>query len=538
MHFCTFIAISKLTMALRSLTVLLELGLVHYVLAALLLGIIVWVWRVSLSMNLAESSRLTTRVSTQEGLKDDVKLEGIPEAPGALPIIGHLHMLGGRKGQNDATIFSQWAKSVDSDLFSCRLGDQITVVVNTFSAAKDLWVTQSASLLDRPQQPGFLDKLGVDITGSPFTDQIRRCRAAAMRALGKNMWPEYYQLLKPSSEGLIVYLKEQGQSGKALVDIYPRLRIMLFDLGLSLTYGVRYGQFDDAFMDSFLTSILDITSVRASTANFRFYIRLLRWFPEPMSKTIAAEKVRAAHVKEIYQAYKDRVAQDGEVSCVVSSLGSDRLTEDEIHGTCLSLLQAAPDTVATALYQCIAFLASPDGNSFQTKMHDSILATYGGDRRLAWTNAFREEKVPLVTSLYKEALRFYTVTPYSVPHQTTKEIHYKGRVIPRGVAVYMNAQQANHDTAHFGQDAWSFNPERFVGNNSPMPHLGFGAGGRICPAMALSNRILSAMLIRLSLAFEMKLGDPKAGARVPILDPIDFSAVHTELVAAPRGFRL
>lgn len=49
----------------------------------------------------------------------------------------------------------------------------------------DLWIGQSNSLIDRPHQPGFLDKLGVDLTGSPMTPQIRKCRAAGMRALGK-----------------------------------------------------------------------------------------------------------------------------------------------------------------------------------------------------------------------------------------------------------------------------------------------------------------------------------------------------------------
>ncbi|KAL2415612.1 Phenylacetate 2-hydroxylase [Exophiala dermatitidis] len=460
----------------------------------------------------------------------------IVEAPGGLPFIGHLHLLGGRKGENDATMYAQWAQEVKSDIISCRLGDQVTVVVNTFAAVRDLWVTRSACLLDRPPQPGFLDKLGVDITGSPMTEQIRRCRAASLKALGKSMWPEYYQLLEPSSEGLVWSLRQDGQSGAKLVDIFPRLRTMIFDLGLSLSYGVRYGLFDDAFMDSFLKSILDITAVRASTANPRHYMRLLRIFPEFTSQTIAAERIRARHIKEIYQAYKDRVAQEGQVRCVVTSLTEDGLSEDEIHGTCVSLLQAAPDTIATGLYQCIAFLSSPDGLSFQDKMYQSILHVYGGDRKRAWDQAFREEKVPLVTSLYKESLRFFTITPYSAPRQTSRDIHYQGRVIPKGVAVLMNAQHANHDTSHFGPDAWSFNPERFVDNDSPLPHLTFGAGGRICPAMALSNRILSALLIRLTLAFEMRQSTTLEGGRLPVLDAVRFSDVHDQLVAAPRHF--
>lgn len=50
---------------------------------------------------------------------------------------------------------------------------------------KSLWVSQSHALSDRPHQPGFVDRLGIDLTGFPMTDQLRKCRAAAMRALGK-----------------------------------------------------------------------------------------------------------------------------------------------------------------------------------------------------------------------------------------------------------------------------------------------------------------------------------------------------------------
>lgn len=54
----------------------------------------------------------------------------------------------------------------------------------------------------------------------------------------------------------------------------------------------------------------------------------------------------------------------------------------------------------------------------------------------------------------------------------------------------MNAQEANHDKSWYGGDAAIFNPKRFLGSDTPLPHLTFGAGSRICPAVGLSNRII------------------------------------------------
>lgn len=102
-----------------------------------------------------------------------------------MPFIGHLHLLGGRSGRNDTSVYSEWATQVGAKAFQCVLGNQRTVVVCDWDTMHQLWVGQSNSLIDRPHQPGFVDKLGIDLTGSCMTDQIRKCRAAGMRALAK-----------------------------------------------------------------------------------------------------------------------------------------------------------------------------------------------------------------------------------------------------------------------------------------------------------------------------------------------------------------
>ncbi|KAF2091592.1 cytochrome P450 [Saccharata proteae CBS 121410] len=463
------------------------------------------------------------------------KISGLPEVPGQLPFVGHLHALGGRQPKNDSTVFAEWGEQLHADIFQCRIGDQRTVIVNTFAKMRDLWINRANAILDRPYQPGFVDKLGVDITGSSMTDQIRRCRQAAMRALGKPMWPKYYHLLEPSSSGLVSRLYTQGLNGGKAIDAYPYLRHIVFDLTLSITYGARFGEVNDEFMITFLRSINAISAIRNSTKSYRQWIPLLRLWPERTSETVAAERVRQKHLDVLYGGYKQRVANGEEVDCIVRSLGDDKLSEEEIHGTCVSLLQAAPDTVASGMYQCIAWLSSPAGQDTQTKAYNAILEAYAGDRDRAWQMAFREEKVPLVVSLYKETLRYFTFTPYATPRAASKDVKYGDIAIPKGMTMIINAQQINHDPAHYGPDVWEFKPDRFIGNDNPLPHVAFGAGGRICPAVAISNRIIYAVLVRLLLAFEIKESSDPA-ARKPVIDPIHFSDVYGEIVAHPKFF--
>ena len=109
-----------------------------------------------------------------------------------------------------------------------------------------------------------------------------------------------------------------------------------------------------------------------------------------------------------------------------------------------------------------------------------------------------------------------------------------GAVVPKGTTFIMNAQQVNHDEEHFGSDAWSFRPERFIDAKPGLKHVAFGAGSRICPAVAISDRIIRALVTRLILAFEMD-SSKEVGGR-PNIDAIQFSHVVDELVAHPSFY--
>lgn len=307
----------------------------------------------------------------------------------------------------------------------------------------------------------------------------------------------------------------------------------MLDLTLNLSYGARAGDFDDELTNSLLNSLYAITSVRGSTAEYRHFVPLMNLIPRRGGEKIVidAAKERQRCIDIFYGQYLDKAKKGETPTCIVSSLGADKLTLDEIHGTCMSLLQAAPDTVSSSVYQCCAWLSSPEGQPFQKEIHVAILEAYDGDPDEAFKMAFQQEKIPLVVSLYKETLRFYSTAAFN-HRRASKEIQIYGTTIPKGMGVTMNIQGVNHDPEHYGEDAFVFNPRRFLDDNSPLPHLSYGVGGRICPAYQLSNRIMGATLTRLILAFEMKCVE---GTRMPNTDMIDFSDKYG-LVAMPRTY--
>ncbi|KIW15466.1 hypothetical protein PV08_05512 [Exophiala spinifera] len=443
------------------------------------------------------------------------RISNLSEAPGSFPFVGHLLSLGGRLGVNDANVFSRWSGELASGIYQIKLGYQRTVIVSSWAATEELFVFKNRSILDRVQQHGFSDYIGLDISGSSLTSDVKKCRAAAFGALGKPMWPGYYKLIEPESVKIITRIYESGRNGQVPLETYPWLRQMMFNLALHMTYGIQEGDFDDEELSNrLLNSLSVITECRGSTAEYRHYVPLLRaWWPLSKSKLIAAAEQRNACAQVLHEQYRLKAEQEQAPDCLLSSLSAERLTPDELFGTCMSIVQAAPDTVSSSTYQCMAWLCSAQGQD----------------------KAFREEKAPLLFSLYKETLRFYATSAFNM-RRTSKDVTVghaaAAAVLPKGVGVTMNIRGVNHDPEHYGPDALTFNPERFLNDTSPLPHLTFGTGSCICPAYMIANRIIYSTLLRLILAFRLK---QVQGTRLPSLGRLDFSDVMG-LIAVPRVF--
>lgn len=99
------------------------------------------------------------------------------------------------------------------------------------------------------------------------------------------------------------------------------------------------------------------------------------------------------------------------------------------------MVSAGLDTVPGNLVMGIAYLASEDGQRIQQKAYDEIMKVYpNGD---AWEKCLVEEKVPYVSALVRETLRFWTVIPICLPRESTKDIEYNGATIPAGTTFFM-----------------------------------------------------------------------------------------------------
>nr|WP_206313941.1 cytochrome P450 [Streptomyces coryli] len=219
------------------------------------------------------------------------------------------------------------------------------------------------------------------------------------------------------------------------------------------------------------------------------------WSNELVSRTSPRAEARAyqelnGYLPGLIDAKRARPGPDL-LSALVHTVdeGGDRLSPDEILGTCGLLLIAGHETTVNLI-----------GNGLR--------ALFAHPEQLA---ALRADPDGLLPQTIEEILRYDGPVESSTPRLALESIDIGGAVIPRGATVLICMADANQDPGRF-RDAHLFDIHR-----KPSGHLGFGHGIHHClgaPLARLEGRVaLGALLERCpGLALDTS---GEHGARIP-----------------------
>ncbi|OQO12332.1 Phenylacetate 2-hydroxylase [Cryoendolithus antarcticus] len=476
--------------------------------------------------------------------KTDVpKIKNLPEIPG-LPILGSLRELGDNHAANAARLAKKYGP-----VFQSRLGNKRVVWANTFDSVRELWIGQQSALISRPTLHTFHSVVssseGFTIGTSPWDESCKARRKAAATALNRPAVQSYmpivdYECTKSLKEMLV-------DSKDGTVDVDPTLYFARFALSTSLTlnYGIKIeGNVDDGLLKEITLVERQIGNFRSTASNWADYVPLLRLMPGGNNKALEYKKRRAYYMYKLLDMLKEKMKEGTDAPCIVGNVLKDpeaKLSDAEVMSISLSMVSAGLDTVPGNLIMCIAYLASERGQDMQARALDEINKVYPNND--AWERCLTEEKVPYITAMVKETLRFWSVIPVCLPRKNIKDIKYGNAIIPAGTSFYMNAYGAHYDDTHF-KSPHDFNPDRYIADDSVddasatrgTPHYGYGAGSRMCIGVHLANRELYTAFLRMIVAFEiLPARDPK---QRPILDAFGCNKMPNGLTSDPKPFAI
>ncbi|KAK6382185.1 hypothetical protein LTS17_004072 [Exophiala oligosperma] len=421
-----------------------------------------------------------------------------PPGPPTLPLLGNLHQIP-LKGAHFK--FTEWAK-VYGGIFSLKLGPGTAVVVTDRRVVREFLDKQSAISSFSP--PSYVGNL---ITGGDHVlvmDAETMCDKKHVNVVNA----EAIQMLRDTvvdPKGLMKHPKRFANS-----------------IIMSLVFGVRTPDITTSHMRRMfeLMEHWSLVMELGSTPPVDFY-PFLEWIPQ---RFLGNWISRANQVKEeMYSLYRDLVEdvirrrdalgpRDSMMDRVLDQLDSGKLTlmKHQLYFLAGFVIEGGSDTTASGI---LAFLkAMTCLPEVQKKAQAEIDAVVGQDRTPQWSDY---EKLPYVSQVLKESMRWRPVGGAGVPHALFADAYVDGMFLPKGSVVFFNVWGLHNDEKYI-PDPGRFNPDRFAGRTLLAPeyattadyasrdHYNYGVGRGLCPGIHLGERNLWIGIAKLLWAFDFE----------------------------------
>ncbi|KAI8795725.1 cytochrome P450 2U1 isoform X1 [Biomphalaria glabrata] len=460
--------------------------------------------------------------------------KNLPPSPGAaLPLIGHLHLL----GKNPRRRFKQWAQEY-GDVFTLQMGPQRNIFVNTLEAMKEAFIKKADVFSDRAQNlviarhvPNLFHGI-IGSSGSNWKAQ-RTTSLAILRnfGMGKNM------LAEKILEEVSFYTKELAKTNGRPCDIHNLTNMSISNVISSIIFGKRFEFIDPKFITQ-IEMFNDVVKLSTGVLVLNFFPSLY-YLPFDLFKGKKLVKLYFAmrdFTDEMISEVKNRHDSGNLDNYIVAYIeemekekqsGRHFLDELNLSRNIDNLFIAGTETTSTTIMWCLLYMLHyPE---VQKKIYKEIVEQIGTERP---PNITDKSNLKYLAAVIMEVQRKASIVPLSGPHLCNKDSTLGGYNIPKGTIVMPNL-----DAIHASKEIWgdpeNFRPERFLdakGNIIKREELmPFSIGRRICLGESLAKMELFLYLSTLFQKFEFLPASPDKVP--PLLDTWG-------LVAAPETFEI
>ncbi|XP_050212733.1 cytochrome P450 CYP82D47-like [Mercurialis annua] len=482
------------------------------------------------------------------------KKRAAPEAGGAWPLLGHLHLLGGPQPPHQ--VLGDMADKY-GPIFSIKMGIHTTLVVSNWETAKECFTTNDRAFADRPKILA-MELLAYDRSMfgfSPYGNYWRQIRKIATLELLSNHRIEMMRHVRESE--MRTALKElykawdkhkSSNSSKVLVEMKRwfgdiTLNVILnIIIGKSVGYVTTNEQSDEEWKKA-LRDFFHLSGrfVAADAVPF------LRWFDigghEKAMKdtankidTIAkewlkehkAKKASGRRKEDFMDLMLDLIDQEAEASLCRDS---DTINK----ATCLALTLAASDTTSVTLIWVLSLLVN--NPHVMRKAQDELDIHVGRDRQVCESDI---DNLVYLKAIVKETLRLYPAAPLSVPHESMDDCIVAGYHIPKGTRLLTNLWKIHRDPNVWPSPS-EYQPERFLTNHKDFDVRGqnfeflpFGSGRRMCPGISFALQILQLTLATLLHGFDFSSPTSEPVDMTESLGMTNLRATPLEVLINPR----
>nr|CAB3487534.1 unnamed protein product [Digitaria exilis] len=454
----------------------------------------------------------------------------LPPSPAALPVLGHLHLVGSLPHVSLRGL----ATKHGPDLMLLRLGSMPVLVASSPRAAEAVLRTHDHVFASRPHSlVGEVVLYGPsDAAFAPHGDYWRRARRLIATHLLSARKVQSFRRAREGEVAMAMAPIADAAAGEAAVDVGELLSSFTNDLACRAVMGASFR--GEGRNKLFRQLVCDTTPLLAgfnAEELFPFLAhfgvigkvvrarceRLRRRWDELLDRLIDDHE---SNENEAAAVASDDPKEDDDFIRVLLSVRQDYgLTRYQMKGLLFDVFAGGIDSISSTLeFTMAALMRNPRVmNKLQAEVRSK---TPKGQETVTEDNL---KSMPYLRAVTAESLRVYNVTPLMAPHMSMASCSIDGYEVPAGVRVLINAWAIARDTRYWGEDAEEFVPERFMDGGgaahvsfkgSDFQFLTFGSGRRMCPGMNYAVAAVKLMLANMVHRFDWDLPPGKKGSDI------------------------
>ncbi|KAF9266216.1 cytochrome P450 [Marasmius fiardii PR-910] len=415
----------------------------------------------------------------------------LPPSPPGQWILGNLNQM---PRHQPWLQFTSWKKQY-GDIIHLKLVNKHMIVLNSKKVVFDLLEGRSNIYSQRPRSV-LLDQVLDDFSDDVFRVQIDDPRFKAHRRLmHSGLGPRAVREYQP------LQIQETNTMLRSLADDPDRFIAHIRRNAGALIMKVAYGYTVSSTDDYYLELIERHFEILGETLALPFMIEffpILRhipsWFPFGNGFRKAEQIIRGSDINHIPFAWAKKQVESGDYVDSFFARFFQRedgttLSQDEertLMKVCAALYIGGADTTVAALTSFFYLMETHP--EIQKRAQAEVDAATGGDRLPCPDD---EGKMPYLTAVIKETLRWSPVAPMGLFHNLSQDDIYDGYLIPKDSQILANIWAITHDPENYPNPE-VFDPERHLGANPQQDPFDFvfGFGRRSCPGSHLAERSL------------------------------------------------
>ncbi|KAE8663072.1 Cytochrome P450 82C4 [Hibiscus syriacus] len=465
-----------------------------------------------------------------------------PEAAGALPLLGHLHLLG--TNQLLHRIFGDMADEY-GPIFSLLLGTHRALVVSSSEVAKELFTTNDKIFSTRPRSLA-VKLMGYDhkmLGFAPYGPYWRNIRKLAMlQLLSGHRIESLRHVWESEIDYFIDELHEQTlkSRGVVVVEMKGRIGHLATNVMVRTVAGKRYdyGTDESRRCQDAIAGFFHLVGLMLVSD----FAPFLGWIDVLMGKISEMKRI-AKECDTIFGSWVNEHREMRLVECVegdkdfihvmLSMMDDDSIPIEEanttIKATCLSLVLGGIDAITIAFTWAVSLLLN--NRRVLKKAQDEIDWHVGKHRKVEESDI---NNLVYLQAIMKETFRLHPPAPLSAPREAMDDCTIAGFDVPAGTRLFLNVWKLQRDPGIW-ENPTDFLPERFVNDHGNIDVRGqnfellpFGSGRRICPGISFALQVLHLALARLLHGFELGTVSDKSidmseipGMAVPKATPLE-----------------